>query len=85
MSSWLYGYNTIVSDFPRFLGNISTCANSGYQAFSFLAHREPGYEATFILALYPGRFQEKRPGNLPRFKLYTTMTPKKLQLHPYKL
>ena len=29
---------------------LSTCSNSGYQAFSFPAHREPGYEARWWVA-----------------------------------
>ena len=46
MSSQLYGYNTIVSDFPKISGKLTACANSGYQALSFPAHRgESGYEA----------------------------------------
>ena len=45
MSSRLYGHNTIVYDFPKISGKLSACANSGYHALSFPAHREPGYEA----------------------------------------
>ena len=34
----------IVPNFPRFLGKLRACANSRYQALSFPAHQEPGYE-----------------------------------------
>ena len=34
---------------PHILGRLIACANSVYQALSFPAHREPGYEAISIV------------------------------------
>ena len=50
MLSRLHGYNTVVSNSPKISGKLSACANSGYQALSFPAHREPGYEANVAQA-----------------------------------
>ena len=36
--------------FTNISGKLSACANSGYQALSFPAHREPGYEASVHLS-----------------------------------
>ena len=47
MLSRLYGYNNSFR-FPKISGKLSACANSGYQALSFSAHREPGYEANVV-------------------------------------
>ena len=54
MLSQLYGYNTMFSfRFPKISGKLSACPNSGYQALSFPAHREPGYEARYKPAHLP--------------------------------
>ena len=43
--------------FPKISGKLSACANSGYQALSFPAHREPGYEARCLSEVYSSCMQ----------------------------
>ena len=38
-TSCLYGYNTVVHDFPKISGKLSACASSGYQALLSRAGR----------------------------------------------
>ena len=42
---WEWGY-TVVHNFPKILGKLNACANSGYQALSFSGGAWPGYEAS---------------------------------------
>ena len=82
-----FQYHTLGRERQVNLGRFS-CAMQEFECCQLdcstdtVSYPVPAVKLSLDIASYPGRSQEKQPGNLPGFKLYTDMTAKRLQFAP---